>query len=133
MISAAQVDDEFVAHGLVSPKSEQRISIEIGYFGCADQADWLDDRTLCIHFGAGDQVEDFDLGIVSGRDVWIQYDYGDKQCVVKAQDLCSMMRVSQNRPYRAMFLDRTNHLRELTATSQGWKDKTPAGFNALVK
>lgn len=133
MISAQQVDDEFASHGMTAPKSEQRINIEIDHFGNADRVEWIRNDSLCIHIGAGDQVEDLDLDIICGRDVWIQYDYADRQCVVKAQDLCSMMRASLKRPFRAQFVDRTNHLRELTAVSRGWEDKTPAGFDNVVK
>lgn len=130
MISAVQVDDEFASHGILS-KSEQRLGIEIGYFGCADHAFWEQNNKLCIHVGAGDQIEDIDLNIVCGRDIWIDYDYADELAVMKMQDLCALMRWSQLRPSRAAFLDRKNHLRVLTPEQVGWKDMTPDGYDHL--
>ena len=130
MISAAQVDDEFASHGSMS-KSNQRIGIEIGFFGCAERVFWEQGDKLCIHIGAGDQVEDIDLNIVVGRDVWIDYDYGDEQAVMKMRDLCALMRWSQLRPSRAAFIDRKNHLRVLTPEQAGWKDVTPEGYDNL--
>lgn len=132
MISATQVDDEFAAHGILN-KSEQRIGIEIGFFGCADRVFWEQNDRLCIRIGAGDEVEGIDLNIVHRRDVWIDYDYNDPQATMKAQDLCGLMRASRLRPMRAAFIDRKNHLRVLTAESRGWEDKTPAGYDELRK
>ncbi len=133
MISAAQVDDEFASHGLVSPKSAQHIDFEIGYFGLGDCPYWLKNDTLCIPLGASDEVEDVDLEIVRGRDVWIHYAENDKRAVTKMRDLCGLMRSSPVRPCRAAFIDRTNHLRVLTADSRGWADVTPAGYDELKK
>lgn len=130
MISAAQVDDEFASHGIAS-KKEQHLGIEIGYFGCSDRVFWEQNDKLCIRLGAGDQVEDIDLNIVCGRDVWIDYDYNDKQAVMKMKDLCALMRWSPLRPFRAAFMDRKNHIRVLTPELKGWKDITPAGYDEL--
>lgn len=133
MISAVQVDDEFAAHGLVAPKSAQHIDFEIGFFGRGDCPYWIQNDTLCIPVGAADQAEDIDLNIVHMRDVWIHYEENDPRAVMKMRDLCGLMRASTLRPFRAAFLDRTNHLRVLTAESRGWTDVTPAGYDQLTQ
>ena len=130
MISAVQVDDEFAAHG-VSLRSAQHVDFEIGFFGRGDCPYWIKNDTLCIPIGAADEVEDVDLEIVCGRDVWIYYDENDQLAKTKARDLCGLMRSSSLRPYRAAFIDRTNHIRVLTAESRGWMDVTPAGYDEL--
>ena len=132
MISAVQVDDEFAAHG-VSPRSAQHVDFEIGFFGRGDCPYWIKNDTLCIPLGAADEIEDVDLEIVRGRDVWIHYAENDIRAVTKMKDFCGLMRSSPVRPHRAAFLDRTNHLRVLTAESRGWVDVTPAGYDELKK
>ncbi len=133
MISAVQVDDEFASHGLVAPKRAQHVDVWIGYFGRGDCPSWVNQSTLSIPIGAADEVEDFDLAILAGRDVWIHYDEADPLAVMKMKDLCRSLRVTTQRPFRAAFLDRTNHLRVLTAGARGWTDVTPAGYDELTK
>lgn len=132
MISAEQVDMEFAAHGAPREKAKQRVCFEISFI-CRDvEPYWLKD-VMHIPVAAGDAVEDIDLYIVAGRDVWIDYDHSDPQCKTKARDLCSMLRASRRRPFRAAFIDRTDHLRVLWTESKGWTDRTPEGYDELVK
>ncbi len=133
MISAEQVDIEFASHGCPRHKHLQRINFEINFFCRDSEPYWLGKNTMFIPVGVNDAVEDIDLYIVAGRDVWINYDHSDRQCAMKAKDLCSMMRASTKRPFRAAFLDKINHLRVLTAESRGWEDKTPKGYDELMK
>lgn len=123
MISAAQVDDLFAERG-IKEREAQKLEIEIQWLGWKLVPYWMNEDTLCIPMNASDSPEDLDHAILAGRTVWIWYDKDDEIATYKMQILCNRTKSDFiNRPFKAEFLDRNDHLRRLT--DAGWKDVTP--------
>ena len=123
MICAAQVDDLFAERG-IKEREAQKLEIEIQWLGWKLVPYWMNEDTLCIPMNASDSPEDLDPAIFAGRTVWIWYDKDDEIATYKMQILCNRMKADFiNRPFKAEFLDRNDHLRRLT--DAGWKDVTP--------
>ena len=131
MIGAAQVDDLFAERG-IKEREAQKLEIEIQWLGWKLVPYWMNEDTLCIPMNASDSPEDLDPDILAGRPVWIWYDKDDEIATYKMQILCNRIKVDfVNRPFKAEFLDRNDHLRRLT--DAGWKDVTPKESEKLAR
>ena len=120
----AAADLTFESRGL--PRASQRIDVEIAWQHWDKEPYWLRDDVFVIPVTASDMVYDLPLDFFAGRQLWISYDCKDKLATQKAADLAAMLRADrQNRPALASFIDRKDHLRQLTPAAGGWVDKTP--------